>query len=166
MAKWDDQSTVLSQLSVESSLPKILHFGRLLICLTSTIVTSTLHISCSTDYFPPHRLVPPRSIPQYQIEAFPALTPPNTLVHINTRSLAMVTYVLGPHWKQDVNTVGNSVYSGTGSGWSETDEEGLSMRIIQAGWTVLDTTYPLSEMKHIQRSKQFAAFSRSRDHIF
>jgi hypothetical protein len=53
-----------------------------------------------------------------------------------------------------------------GSGWTESDEEGFSMRTIQAGGVVLDTTYHLSEMDHIQRSRQFAAFTRTQDHIF
>jgi hypothetical protein len=49
--------------------------------------------------------------------------------------------------------------------WTETDEECLAMRIIQAGGAVLDTTYPWSELDYIQRSTQFAAFSRTRNYL-
>jgi hypothetical protein len=57
-------------------------------------------------------------------------------------------------------------YNGTNDKWSEQDEENLSTRIIQAGGAVLDTTYPRHDLEYVQRTQQFAAFSRTKKYIF
>jgi hypothetical protein len=128
--------------------------------------TPTLEVSCRTYYHPPSRLHVLGYIPQYHIQAFPASRPQNTVVYISTKSPAIVNYTLGPSWREQLG--GRTVldYNGTNSDWGEEDEEKLSMRIIRAGGAVLDTTYPHHDMQYIQRTEQFAAFSRTKEYIF
>jgi hypothetical protein len=130
--------------------------------------TPTLDVSCKyPDPPPPFRLYALDFIPQYQIQAFPAFRPQNTVVYISTKSQAIVNYTLGPDWKERLG--GRTVlrYNGTNEVWDEEDEERLSMRIIQAGGALLDMAHPYDDdLDTSWRYEQFGAFSRTKKYIF
>lgn len=91
------------------------------------------------------------------------------MVYITTRSPAVVTYVLGLDWKQQLNGSYYLLHNATASNWTEIEEEELSMRILRAGGAVLDTTFPepyQHEMRWTQYNEQFGAFTRTKDFIF
>jgi hypothetical protein len=100
----------------------------------------TLKTTCQIIPRPDFRLSVFDWIPQYQIQAFPVRRSQNTVVYINTQCSAVVAYVLGPDWREQLNGRDGVRYSGITSDWKEDDEEEISMRIIQAGGAVLDTT--------------------------
>jgi hypothetical protein len=126
----------------------------------------TYEVTCQTFPRPNFRLSVFSHIPQYQIQAFPACRPQKTVVYIDTESPAVVAYVLGSDWREQLNGRDDLRYNGTTLEWKESDEEEIAMRIIRAGGTVLDTTYPEHDLDHVQRPKEFAAFSRTKKYIF
>lgn len=125
----------------------------------------TLEISCHVETPLPLRLLVEQHVTQYHIQAFPACRPTNTVVYVGTRSSAIAAHVLGSDWRTLLADTFVAKYRGTGDNWSEEDEQKLAMRIIQAGGTVLDTTEPMNTPFDVQRTRQFAAFSRTKKYI-
>ena len=73
---------------------------------------------------------------------------------------------MGSEWRRQLNGDEHLEHNSTKSECMEADEEELSMRIMNAGGAVLDTINPWHEMSEVQDSKQFAAFSRTKEYIF
>ncbi|KAF2028344.1 hypothetical protein EK21DRAFT_90762 [Setomelanomma holmii] len=137
---------------------------------TTTEPTRTLHVSCFTPTFLPARLIAPHPsyVPRYQTQAFPTCRPKNSVAYIETRSPAVVSYVLGRDWRTQLYSKSSGVlhYNGTNIEWSEQVAEDFAMRILRAGGAVVDTTHYRNDEFYMKRAAQFARFSRMKEHIF
>jgi hypothetical protein len=129
-------------------------------------LTEGLQITCQPNYTPPFRLFARNNSLQYQVQAFPTCRRKSTVVHISTKCPALVTYVLGTQWAQQLDGDQYLHYSGVSPTWSEADEEDIAMRILRVGGAVLDTSYFSDDEYYAERDEQFAAFSRTKQSIF
>jgi hypothetical protein len=87
----------------------------------------------------PTRLRITSNITKYQLYAYPNPRPPNTLVQLQTQIPAIVSYVLGSTWRDELN--GGTGLSVPQQNWTENDESALALRMLRGGAALLDNTW-------------------------
>ncbi|KAF1938133.1 hypothetical protein EJ02DRAFT_325193, partial [Clathrospora elynae] len=75
----------------------------------------------------------------YQLYAYPTQRKPNTLVQLQTPIPAIVSYVLGPSWHNDLSD-GQTIAVPQES-WTKEDETALAFRMLRGGGAIMDVSY-------------------------
>lgn len=74
----------------------------------------------------------------FQFFAYPSQRPPRTLIQLETGIPAIVEYVLGPAWREQLNRL-NRLYVSQAN-WTNDDESSIALQILRGGGAIMDTT--------------------------
>jgi hypothetical protein len=77
-----------------------------------------------------------------QLYAYPAQRPASTLVQLQTGIIAIVEYVLGPTWREQLSELGRIRVPQ--SNWTNDDETAVALRVLRGGGAILDNTSVLN----------------------
>jgi hypothetical protein len=99
-----------------------------------------MNVSCIEPYAYPHKLLtfPIRLQVTYQFYACPSPRPVDTLVQLQMQIPALVSYVLGPTWRDEQN--GREGQTVPQLNCTADDEANLTLRVLRGSGAVLDET--------------------------
>jgi hypothetical protein len=75
----------------------------------------------------------------YQLYAYPKPRPQDSIVQLKTQILAVVTYVLGSTWREDLH--GRQMLPVPQVDWTEDDEHDIALRLLRSGGAIMDNGY-------------------------
>jgi hypothetical protein len=88
--------------------------------------------------------------PTYRLYAYPTQRPADTLVQLQTQIPAIVIYVLGPTWRDELN--GRDELSIPQLNWTADDEAAIALRMLQGSAAVLDNSYAMEQWWSLDHS--------------
>jgi hypothetical protein len=84
----------------------------------------------------PLRLRIPYNTDTFRLYAYPDQNPSGTLVQLETRTSAVVAYVLGPSWRDQVSA--QRMIASPQLNWTNDDETAIAFRMLRSGGAIID----------------------------
>jgi hypothetical protein len=76
---------------------------------------------------------------KYRLYAYPTPRPPNTLVQLQTQIPAIVSYVLGPTWRDELTE--REWLFVPQSNWTQDEESAIALRMLRGGGALIDNSW-------------------------
>ncbi|KAF2806005.1 uncharacterized protein BDZ99DRAFT_362938, partial [Mytilinidion resinicola] len=104
----------------------------------------------------------------YFLWAYPEQRQMNTVIYLRTNTPALITYVLGPEWKTELDQSGHKYLEKPDEGWADVDEAALALRMRRAGGAVIDIskTYGMAWLYEDVCTSEWWAVEKRRKYVF